>query len=183
MVGSGSREKVMELVKPSLKYKESFLEAVEEFKAEGKSMFMHDVSNEIGAGMDFEKFLERINFREQGKDLPEGRVPQTHLWLVEGSKFIGWVKIRHELNDTLMQYGGHIGYSIRPSERRKGYGTKILELGLEEAKRLGIEKVLVTCDDDNIASAKIIEKNGGVMENTSISPEGKVKRRYWIENN
>ena len=131
---------------------------------------------------DFDKYLEKLANEEKGIGLKEGYVPATTLWLVNNEKFIGRVSIRHKLNDALMEYGGHIGYAIRPSERNKGYGTKILELALPLAKKLGISKALITCDDDNPGSIKIIEKNGGVLENTSVSPEGKLKRRYWIEN-
>ena len=167
----------IKLVKPSLKYKASFIEAVKEFEAEGKSIYMHgEKPND-----DFNKVLEKTRNYEIGKNLPADRVPQTELWLVENGKFIGWVKIRHELNKNLLKQGGHIGYAIRPSERKKGYGTKILELALPVAKNLGIEKVLLTCDDENLGSAKIIEKNGGILEN-KVQNEGKLKRRYWIKN-
>ena len=108
-------------------------------------------------------------------------MPATALWLVDNGEFIGSLSLRHRLNENLLKMGGHIGYSIRPSARKRGYGTKILELALPIAKSLGIDKVLVTCDDDNTGSAKIIEKNGGVLEN-KVEHEGKLKRRYWIEN-
>jgi predicted acetyltransferase len=124
--------------------------------------------------------LQRIKDRKDRTKLEEGRVPMSEFWLVDGNKFIGWVKIRHELNKELLKQGGHIGYAIRPSERKKGNGTKILKLALIFAKQLGLSRVLVTCDDDNLGSAKIIENNGGVLENT-IENEGKLKRRYWID--
>ncbi len=170
-------EQLPELVRPSLKYKESFLEAVKEFTAAGENIYQHGKKPEE----DFEQQLLRIQEREEAKDLPEDRVPQTELWLVENDKFLGWAKIRHKLNKNLLVQGGHIGYSIRPSARNKGYGTKILEMALSAAKSFGVEKVLVTCDDDNAGSARIIEKNGGVLED-KVETEGKLKRRYWIEN-
>ncbi|KKP87491.1 MAG: hypothetical protein UR90_C0003G0008 [Parcubacteria group bacterium GW2011_GWC1_35_8] len=170
-------ENKIELAKPSLEHRDSFFEAVREFEAEGKSIYMHgEKPND-----DFNKVLEKIRNYEKGINLPADRVPQTELWLVEGNKFIGWVKIRHQLNENLLLQGGHIGYAIRPSERKKGYGTKILELALSVAKSLGIEKALLTCDDDNFGSGKIIEKNGGILEN-KVDNDGKLKRRYWIEN-
>src|SRR6185369_10360943 len=164
------------LARPSLMYKDSFLEAVKEFEAVGENIYLHgNKPNE-----EFDELLLKIKEREEGENLPAGRVPQTELWLVEGDKFIGWTKIRHRLNEKLLLQGGNIGYSIRPSERSKGYGTRILELALSEAKSLGLDKVLVTCDDDNNGSAKIIEKNGRILEN-KIEDEGRLKRRYWIE--
>lgn len=171
----------IKLVKPSDKYKNSFIEAAKEFEAEGDNIYGHSERNKNAFKKSFENLLIKIKESETGENLPEGYVAQTQLWLIEGDKFIGRVNIRHELNDALMEYGGHIGYAIRPSERKKGYGTKILELALPFAKRLGLSRVLITCDDDNLGSAKIIEKNRGVFENTALSPEGNVKRRYWIE--
>ncbi len=167
----------VKLVKPSLEYKESFLEAVREFEDKNENFYLHGKK----PSDDFNEVLQKIKKYEEGKDLPADRVPQTQLWLVEGDKFIGWVKIRHKLSESLLLQGGHIGYSVRPSERKKGYGTKILKLALPVAKSLGIYSVLVTCDDDNVGSVKIIEKNNGVLED-KIQNEGKLKRRYWIEN-
>ena len=98
----------------------------------------------------------------------------------ERDRFLGAVNIRHYLNDELLQSGGHIGDGIRPSERRKGYGTKMVGLALLECKKLGIKKVLMTCDKDNIASAGTIIKNGGVLENEFLNEDGEIEQRYWI---
>jgi predicted acetyltransferase len=84
------------------------------------------------------------------------------------------------LNEDLLNSGGHIGYGIRPSERRKGYGAKMLALALEKCREFHIERALVTCDRDNIASAKTARKNGGVFENECIEGDGNIVRRYWI---
>lgn len=170
----------IELVRPSVVLKESFLEAVKEFQAEGKHIYLHTETDLAGLEEGFEEFLSKIKAREDAINLPEDRVPQTELWLTDGNKFIGWTKIRHYLNENLLNQGGHIGYAIRPSERNKGYGTKILALMLQVAKDMGINRVLLTCDDDNVGSAKIIEKNGGILEN-KIEHERVLKRRYWIE--
>ncbi len=167
----------MKLVKPSIEYKKSFIEAGKEYQAKGENIYLRGTKPD----KDFNKLLLKIKEREQGINLPADRVPQTELWLVEGNEFIGWTKIRHKLNENLLKVGGHIGYSIRPSKRKQGYGTKILELALAAAKDLNIGKVLLSCDDDNVGSAKIIEKNNGVLEN-KIEEEGKIKRRYWILN-
>ncbi len=103
----------------------------------------------------------------------------TYLAFDETEKLVGFIDFRHELNEYLAKFGGHIGYSVLPSERKKGYATQMLELCLEKCKERSLEKVLVTCDDKNIASAKTIEKNGGILENKL--PEGeKLTRRYWI---
>ena len=167
----------MELIRPTAEYKESFIEAVKELELEGR----RDGFNIRGFNENFEDFLDRNIDEEKGINLPADYVPHSVFWLVDGGVFIGSADVRHTLTEKLLAIGGHIGYSIRPTERGRGYGTKILELSLFEAKKLGIEKVLITCDDDNTASARVIEKNGGVLEN-KVEHEGKLRRRYWIEN-
>lgn len=107
--------------------------------------------------------------------MPEGRVHCTYRWIVDGEDLVGFVAIRHRLNDFLLEEGGHIGYSVRPSRRREGHASRALALALDEARRLGLGRVLVTCDDDNLASARTIETNGGVLEDVR-----RAKRRYWI---
>ena len=95
-------------------------------------------------------------------------------------RLLGAVNIRHYLNDSLLKEGGHIGDGIRPSERRKGYATEMIRMALTECKKLGIEKVLMTCDKDNIGSARSIIKNGGILENEFVNSEGNIEQRYWI---
>jgi predicted acetyltransferase len=130
---------------------------------------------------DFGAYVQTLADKAKGKGLPEGYVPATDFWLVDSGRYVGCVSIRHILNDHLLHEGGHIGYDIRPSERGKGYGTEILRLVLPEAKKLGIEKVLITCDTTNTASKKIIEKNGGIFENEVLAKNGvSHKLRYWI---
>jgi predicted acetyltransferase len=109
------------------------------------------------------------------------RVPCTTLWLLRDENFIGEVAIRHRLTPELQQIGGHIGYNVRQSERRYGYGTQLLQIGLNEARRLCLEKVLITCNDDNIGSIKIIEAAGAQLEQTIAIPgRSTPQRHYWI---
>lgn len=89
------------------------------------------------------------------------------------------IDIRHRLNEYLLQFGGNIGYSVRPSQRRKGYATEMLALALEECRKLGLDRALVTCDKTNIGSAKTIQKNGGVLENEVLEGD-RITQRYWI---
>lgn len=128
--------------------------------------------------------LERIVDARHGKNLPYGWVSCTYLWLVIGDYFIGEISIRHDLNDNLLRFGGHIGYRIRSEERRKGYGVKMLRLTLDYIDEIfGFKKVLITCDDDNIASIKVIEKNGGILLDKIINlidGQEKITRRYWV---
>jgi ribosomal-protein-serine acetyltransferase len=111
---------------------------------------------------------------------PENWVKCTTYFAMVDGEIIGTIQIRHTLNDALLLNGGHIGYGVRPTERRKGYGVKMLSLALEKCRELGIEKVLVTCDKDNPASAKTILRNGGIFENEIIEDNGNILQRYWI---
>ncbi len=169
----------MQLVKPSIDYKKEYLIALEEGSEDtGITRLAKPGKNHT-----FEDFIKQLNDYSKGVNLLPDHVRSTTLWLIDNNEFIGRVSIRHELNNKLLKTGGHIGYYIRRSKRGKGYGKQILALGLIEAKRLGISKALITCDDDNIASIKIIEQNGGVLENIIIQEAGKPKlRRYWINN-
>ena len=115
--------------------------------------------------------------------LKEGRVTSNTFFTIrkEDNKVVGIINIRHELNEYLFNYGGHIGYSVLPSERRKGYAYKQLLLGLDFCKKLNIKKVLITCVDYNMASSKTIERAGGVLENIVFNPIEKInQKRYWI---
>ncbi len=127
---------------------------------------------------DFDYYLENLDIKE-AKD---GKVPGSTFFLLdeERDRLLGAVNIRHYLNDALLLDGGHIGDGIRPSERRKGYATKMIGLALEECKKLGIEKALICCDKSNIGSAKSIINNGGVLENEITDEDGELVQRYWI---
>lgn len=166
---------MLRLVKPSLKYKQSFIAGQKEFQREGR------ITQAQLASLlkDFSLYLKKAHDYERGLNLPKGYVPASYYWLVDGSRFVGEVSLRHRLNLALQTMGGHIGYAIRPSERKKGYGKKILALSLRKAKRWGIKRALVTCNDTNVGSLKIIEANGGVLQN-KIRYQGILKRRYWI---
>src|SRR4051812_21774468 len=167
-----------ELVAPSEAYKDSYIQAVREFQAEG----MHPEIQLSRLEADFGGFVRGLLSRTDPATLPPHYVPETILWLVEGGEFIGRVSIRHTLNEWLRTVGGHIGYEIRPSQRRRGYGTTILRLALPHAQALGLLRVLITCDATNIGSKKIIEHNGGQFENAVDQPGDPVQKlRYWID--
>ncbi|HPH95182.1 MAG TPA: GNAT family N-acetyltransferase [Anaerolineaceae bacterium] len=166
------------LTLPSLNYRAAFLDMVDEFERAGQHYSYHDAARQ-----DFAAFLLDTEKQSQGVDLPPELVPSTTYWLVtpEGV-VIGRSSLRHYLNPALELRGGHIGYAIRPSMRRQGHGTRILALTLEKARELGLTRVLVTCDTSNIASARIIEHNGGILENFTTSPSDGVQiSRYWIQ--
>jgi len=108
-------------------------------------------------------------------------VPATTFFAVDGDRIVGTLQIRHKLNDFLLRHGGHIGYGVRPTERRMGYAARMLGLALEKCRALGLNRVLITCDNGNIGSTRTIIKNGGVLENETLQPDGKITQRYWID--
>jgi predicted acetyltransferase len=170
----------VQLVIPSIEYKDSYLVAVSEYQAENllnyRNLNIKDLEN------NFEKYVEDIKAESKGIGLPKGYVPHSVFWLVDDEGYIGRLDLRHELNEYLKTTGGHIGYDIRPTRRKQGLGKIILELGLEEAKKMGIKDIVITCDVDNIASSKIIEANGGQFIDYTVGSygdEGKVKKKRF----
>ena len=173
----------MKLVLPTVIYKESFLEALDEFQKEKRNdrVDYYELDSEK-LRSHFASYVDKTLAQSRGEQLPEGYVSQTTYWLIDNNEFIGRVSIRHTLTKHLLEEGGHVGYDIRPSKRNMGYGKKILALALKKTKTLGLMKVLVTCDETNIASRKIIEENGGVLENKlKLHKDKPAKLRFWIE--
>jgi len=166
------------LVRPSLACRDSFMEAAREFPADEDTM----VFEREQATRDFVGFVRSVDAFSRGEQLPRGWVASSSFWLVDGDTYIGSVNIRHDLTEWLERFGGHVGYAIRPSMRRRGYGTLICKLALDEAREIGLKRVLITCDADNIGSRKIIEANGGVFSDEVPQPDRDVpKRRYWFD--
>jgi predicted acetyltransferase len=163
------------LTRPSITYKETFLAALKEFQQEGRNPGWDYALT----AAHFERFVQDLCSRRDYP--PPGKVPESIFWLIDDTTLIGRLSLRHHLTPHLLQFGGHIGYEIRPLSRRKGYGKAILRLGLDEARKIGIRRALITCDDTNMASAKIIESNGGVLENMVLLAGHDVPtRRYWV---
>lgn len=126
-------------------------------------------------------YLVRIARLSRGEDLPLGFVPWTDLYGVVDGVLVGRVSVRHRLTEELLQVGGHIGYGVRPAYRRRGHATRLLRAGLGIAAGLGIDSALVTCDEDNVASATVIERCGGMLEDVRRTVPGATpKRRYWV---
>ena len=167
------------LIAPDVSYHSSWLEGTAEF----------DGAHRDGAGAEdwpleeldddhsFRRFVDAlVNDARPESPRKPGYVPCTYLWIMDGDTFLGSLAIRHELNDFLLNEGGHIGYSVRPSARRRGHAAAALASALPIALELGISRILLTCDEDNAGSRATIEKNGGVYEDSRNG-----KRRYWIE--
>lgn len=171
---------MLRLEKPDAQYRQTYLQALSEFRAEGDLRALH--AEVFHAAPSFEMFVACLLEKSDRAKVTDGLVPESVLWLLEDDVLVGRVSIRHELNASLRELGGHIGYEIRPSRRRMGYGTRALGLALPEARNLGIERALLTCDADNLGSRRIIEKNGGLLEDESrLAGSSKTHRRYWID--
>ncbi|MBN2852386.1 MAG: GNAT family N-acetyltransferase [Clostridia bacterium] len=171
------KNNTLNLIFPELAHKEKALAFRQEHFNCGE-MVIHGDGGLEGAES-YEQWIEKIN-SDLTKD-SDGLVPATTYFAFADDRIVGTIQIRHRLNDYLFSFGGHIGYGVAPSERRKGYATLMLQSALEKCANLGIEKVLITCDKNNTASSKTILKNGGVMENEIMSDNGEVLQRYWIE--
>ena len=130
-------------------------------------------------GQSFVEFVRMVDDHRHGRAIDDGWVESTWLLADVDGVVVGRSSIRFELNDFLLSQGGHIGYAVRPSHRRRGYATEILQQSLVVARAGGVQAVLVTCDDDNVGSVRAIEANGGVLENV-VETENIPIRRYWI---
>lgn len=167
------------LRRPTADEEEEVLRAHRATSAEVPS-FLHSYTE----GMAFRRYLEVLAEQEQGINLPSPQhVRFTFLFAFVGTRVVGRVSIRHSLNAFLEREGGHIGYVVVPEFRRQGHATRMLRLALQVARdRCGLDRVLVTCDDDNTGSIRTIEKNGGRLENVVTAPgRGTPKRRYWFD--
>jgi predicted acetyltransferase len=125
-------------------------------------------------------YLHRLEQLRRGLAVAPDRVPATFLVAEVNTELVGRVSIRHELNASLMDVGGHIGYGVRWSHRRRGYATEILRQALLLLHAQGVDRILITCDDDNTASIALVEKAGGVLDDIRPAPDGKQRRRYWL---
>ena len=167
------------LVRPDVARQAEWRAMAEEFgraHIEGAAMEMTSLDR-LGDRQTFADWVDLLLANERGERLPDGYVPGSTRWIVDDAdRLVGFMSIRHQLNQHLLEVGGHIGYAIRPSERGKGYATAATALALLECRRLGIDRVLITCDDTNVASATVIERNGGLLEDIRG-----VKRRYWVD--
>jgi predicted acetyltransferase len=133
-------------------------------------------------GESWASYVARLERFRLGIDVPENLVPATFLLAEVDGEVVGRTSIRHRLNDALRAWGGHIGYGVRPAYRRRGYATQILRRSLDVARSVNIPQALVCCDEDNVASAKVIERCGGVLEDVIEPADGHGRmRRYWIE--
>ncbi len=168
----------MDLVRPDKKYKKQYIEMIDYWRSTGEELAPWVLKMDCS---DFEAFVRKIENYSKGIDIDGNFVPNATFWVYrpDTDKLVGAVNIRHYLNEALLAYWGNIGYGIRPDERRKGYATEALRITLGKCREMNMEKVLLSCNKSNTASAKVITKNGGVLEN-EVEHEGRVLQRYWI---
>lgn len=171
--------------RPSVRRKEEIIAFLQEFKEAGSEINGSGSLDRVLRGYPFEEALDRC-LRMEDKTYAEklGRCPgKTFLLIRENDeRIIGTINIRWDLNEEMLQFGGHIGYGIRPSERRKGYNKINLYLGLKEAKKLGLKKVMLGCGVSNAGSNGTILALGGILERCEIDPEdGRLTNVYWID--
>lgn len=170
---------MFKLVKPELCYKKSAILYIEELFSYNSAIHGTGFLDRYLESSGYEEWLDEIRYLEFNSD--SSKVSASTFFMVDDNDFIiGMVNIRHTLNDKLLFHGGNIGYSIRPTERGKGYAKIALFLALKECFSLGLTRVLITAEDNNVPSYRTIEALGGVMEN-KVLDDGKYFRRYWID--
>ena len=168
----------IKLIKPTTEYRNEYVDMVAEWKATGEQFTPFTLAEDPS---DFEAMMKRLDGYTRGVGVREDFVPNSTFWLMRhDGKVLGAVNIRHYLNDRLKFSGGHIGYGVRPSERRNGYAKEMLRQALIIARGMGIRKALLTCDKGNIASARTIMANGGMLDSEDVNKEGTAFQRYWI---
>lgn len=169
---------MLQLVKTTMVQQAQVLDFLKEWREREETIVPNAVDRDAS---DFAIYVKQIRDKESREDVNVSWVPSTTYWLTDGEELLGAANIRHELNDNLINFGGHIGYGIKPSARGRGLATKQLALALEKAKELGIERALITCDRTNVASRQVILNNGGVADKSFTEEDGTVVERYWIE--
>lgn len=168
---------MLKLVKPTLSMEKEYIDYITEWESTDERIVPNSSKRD---NMIFKELINKWGEYESENIYDKGLVPSSIYFLVDEDKIIyGAIDIRHDLNDYLSQYGGHIGYGVRPSQRRKGYASQMLTLALPIAKELGINNALITCDKNNTGSAKTIINNGGILENEVINGD-EITQRYWI---
>lgn len=168
---------MLKLVKPTLSMEKEYIDYITEWESTDERIVPNSSKRD---NMIFKELINKWGEYESENIYDKGLVPSSIYFLVnEDKKIYGVIDIRHDLNDYLSQYGGHIGYGVRPSQRRKGYASQMLTLALPIAKELGINNALITCDKNNTGSAKTIINNGGILENEVINGD-EITQRYWI---
>lgn len=167
------------LVVPSMDHEQAYKEMMLEWEQTKEHIYPGAIRSN---GMCYSDWLDNLEIYRSKETCLYNFVPSDTFFILNGNgKILGAISIRHYLSEQLFKFGGHIGYGIRPSERKKGYAKLMLKMALEKCIDKDIKRVLITCDKDNIASAKTIMANGGIFENELIEDDGNIVQRYWIK--
>ena len=169
----------LSLIEPCADLKEAYVSLVLEFLTYNEPLIPFPLKYPYD---DFDSLIRKLSEHSRNIGLPEGFVANSTFWLVsEERELLGVSNLRHKLTPSLKREGGHIGYGVRPSQRGKGYASALLKMTLEKAKARGLDRVLLTCGKGNIASARVILKNGGKYESEEyLEDRGEIVQRYWI---
>ena len=172
-------DNAIRLIEPCRRLRDGFIEYAEEFKRAGEPFVHGDLDS---ARANFPALLQAWRDWSAGRNLRPDHVPESRYWLVRGIRILGTTRLRHRLSPALRDFGGHIGYEVRPSERGEGHATRMLAMLLVRARARGLVRVMLTCDQDNPASARVMEKNGGwCFSEASSERQGTPVYRYWID--
>ncbi len=166
----------MEFLLPTERHRADVADFYAEIRAAGSECIG------LGAYTTYDRWLQAMQARHAGTGLPEGYVRENFYLCYDGGQLIGVFSLKFELTEYLLHYGGHVGYAVRPSARNRGLATRMLQHGCALARQLGFSRLLCVCDETNLASEKVIVKNGGELKDTQYDPEeGVAVRRYWIQ--
>lgn len=179
-IKEGTTIVISRLVRPSVEYQEQYISFYEDWIFSGEDLVPWVVEKDPG---DFKKMVEFLYSEDSEEKITDPNwVPHSTYWLMnEQDVLVGAVNIRHRMNQKLLNCGGHIGYGIRPSYRRKGYASALLFHALQIAKSMGLSRVLLVCNAGNIGSEKTILKHGGQFESEFIEENGNIVKRFWID--
>ena len=167
---------MVELKRPNLKLVDSYFDFIEEMRIHGEKIWEGVLPR---AGESSSLFVDRLLRAETSPEVP--LVPETIYWAVDGNQVVGRIALRHLLNENLREFGGHVGYEVRPSCRRRGVGKEMLRLLLESQKAIEIGRLLLTCAPNNVPSNKTILANGGVLTKTAfVESRQRDTNYYWI---
>jgi predicted acetyltransferase len=170
------------LHRPSIAFEQTYLAGLDELDSDGDRsawIYLGGAAAAVIPRTDFPSYVRRLLAREQSP--AKGFVPDTVYWAIRGTEMVGRISLRHELNELLLRDGGHIGYIVRPSARRQGVATEMLRQILLTDRARAIGRLLLTCDEDNLASERSIRKNGGILENVIDLGAGEQRqKRFWI---
>lgn len=170
----------LKLVLPSKKYLKSYQNFCRDFINHGTTEEYRKGYEKQLASSKKPLFLKWLRDDSKGINLEKGMVPMTVYWGIVNNQVVGRINLRHKLNKSLREHGGHIGYAVRPSQQKRGYATQMLDLVLKKTKKSGFKKVMLTCDSDNFGSNKVIENNGGKLTGKFLY-QGKESNIYWIK--